>query len=1381
MNLLNTLIDLHDRGIELDRVDGNLKIAFRRDGLPEDLKLYLKTHKSRILDLLERLGIDSNRDVRHASFAQQRLWMLERIESASGQYNMPVALHLDGDLNVGALERTLDTLLERHEVLRTVYGTDDDGDCVQIVRRASAVELAHIDLSDEAEDARVARAEQLAREEAAAPFDLSTDRMLRATLLRLAPRTHVLLVTLHHIASDGWSMGVLTREIGELYNAYVQGLPNPLEPLRIQYKDYASWQRRDARSPTRERDLAYWTAALHDLPTVHNLPLDRPRPALADHRSGQIVRHLDASRHRDLLQFASSRQATLFMVLQAAFAAFLSRLSGTADVVVGSPVANRPRPELAPIVGFFVNTLVLRSRVDPDLSFHALLLQSRQRLLDAYEHQQLPFEQLVDAINPARSLAHAPLFQVMLSLNNNDSPPLHLAGLHARSLGNPVIPAKFDLSLQIDSLPDGRLRLVWEYACALFEHDTVSRFAERFDSLVADALRRPDTPVAQLDLLPDDERRLLQRWNRTAAPYPELACIHRLFEEQADRFPQRIALHCNGVALTYRELNARANRLAHLLRPLGLAPDSLVGVCLERSTELVVSLLAVLKAGSAYLPLDPAYPRERIDYMLRDSRAQCVIASRSFALAGDSTVRHVVHLDDPGLVDRLGRAPDHNPDPADVGLAPHHLAYLIYTSGSTGSPKGVMIEHRNAVSFIDWARRAFPPESFDGVLASTSVCFDLSVFEIFATLAAAGRIVLVRDVLALPELPDGLVRLVNSVPSAIHALLQTGRLPASVRTVNLAGEPLRQSLVDALYDAGVERVYDLYGPSEDTTYSTCALRTPRGRPSIGSPISNTQAFVLSAAGQLQPVGVPGELFLGGAGLARGYLGRPELTAERFVDNPLHDSPVRRLYRTGDLVRWLPDGQLEFLGRLDHQVKIRGFRIELGEIDARLGACDGVREAAVIALERAGDAQLVAYVVPHDPQAASAANLRAALAAFLPAYMIPAAFVFLDALPLTPNGKLDRKRLPVPDDARASSRDSEPPRGPTETAVAAVWQTLLDYAPVGRHDHFFEMGGHSLTALKLLDHLAKRFAVPLTAAMLFRSPSIEQLAREIDAARTGHDVEPPVERFRDGAAAVAPLLLVPPIGGSSLCYGDLVNALDYPGVVWGCQQTREIVAAETTGSAAGLAALYARAWLERAEHAEVCLLGWSFGGVVGFEMAGELEKHGVKVRWLGLIDTHLSVPGGETLGRQALATFALDLGFAADELAQWKHLVPDGDIDGEESDALRHLWTIGRDTGRLPAAITLDELTERYRITAANLRRLAGYLPRPAWQGPADYFLAARDAQAAAARRSADVWRTRLPELAVTDVDADHFSIVKSRHAQAIARLVTLKLEELIPA
>lgn len=352
-----------------------------------------------------------------------------------------------------------------------------------------------------------------------------------------------------------------------------------------------------------------------------------------------------------------------------------------------------------------------------------------------------------------------------------------------------------------------------------------------------------------------------------------------------------------------------------------------------------------------------------------------------------------------------------------------------------------------------------------------------------------------------------------------------------MRTVNLAGEPLRQSLVDALYDAGVERVYDLYGPSEDTTYSTCALRTPRGRPSIGSPISNTQAFVLSAAGQLQPVGVPGELFLGGAGLARGYLGRPELTAERFVDNPVLDSPVRRLYRTGDLVRWLPDGQLEFLGRLDHQVKIRGFRIELGEIDARLGACDGVREAAVIALEHAGDAQLVAYVVPHAPQAASAANLRAALAAFLPAYMIPAAFVFLDALPLTPNGKLDRKRLPVPDDARVSSRDSDPPRGPTETAVAAVWQTLLDYAPVGRHDHFFEMGGHSLTALKLLDHLAKRFAVPLTAAMLFRSPSIEQLAREIDAARTGHDVEPPVERFRDGAAAVAPLLLVPPIGGS----------------------------------------------------------------------------------------------------------------------------------------------------------------------------------------------------------------------------------------------------------
>ncbi|WP_156441134.1 thioesterase domain-containing protein, partial [Burkholderia sp. ABCPW 14] len=558
--------------------------------------------------------------------------------------------------------------------------------------------------------------------------------------------------------------------------------------------------------------------------------------------------------------------------------------------------------------------------------------------------------------------------------------------------------------------------------------------------------------------------------------------------------------------------------------------------------------------------------------------------------------------------------------------------------------------------------------------------------------------------------------------------------------------------------------------------STFTRRTPNGRPTIGVPIANTQAFVLSASAQLQPVGVPGELHLGGAGLARGYLGRPELTAERFVDNPIHDASVRRLYRTGDLVRWLPDGHLEFLGRLDQQVKIRGFRIELGEIDARLGACDGVREAAVVALDHAGESQLVAYVVPRDAHATSAPALRAALAAFLPAYMIPAAFVFLPALPLTPNGKLDRKRLPMPDDARKSSREYEPPRSRTETAIASVWQTLLDYSPVGRHDHFFEVGGHSLTALKLLDSLSKRFAVPLTAAMLFRSPSIEQLAREIDAARTGHDVEPPVERFRDGAVTVAPLLLVPPIGGSSLCYGDLVNALGYPGVVWGCQQTREIVAAETTGSAAGLAALYVRAWLERAKHTEVCLLGWSFGGVVGFEMASELEKRGVRVRWLGLIDTHLPAPGGDTLDRQALATFALDLGFDAEELAQWQHLVHDG-----ESDALRFLWTNGRRTGRLPAAITLDELTERYRITAANLRRLADYRPSSTWQGPADYFLAARDGAATAARRSADVWRTRLPDIAVTEVDADHFSIVKSRHAQSIARLVTLKLEELIPA
>jgi amino acid adenylation domain-containing protein len=1054
------------------------------------------------------------------SFAQQRLWFLDELEPGSPAYNLPGALRLEGDLNVEALERSINEIVARHESLRTTF-TSAEGKPLQVVSPFAPSELKVTRLGHVPAEAREARLRQLVKDEAKRPFDLKTGPLLRASLVELGPRDHVLLFTMHHIISDGWSKSVLVREVAALYEAFSAGRPSPLEELPVQYADYAVWQREWLEGAHVEGQLAYWREQLAGLPPVLDLPTDRPRPAVQTYRGakvkGEVGREVTAG-----LQALSRREGvTLYMTLLAAFQTLLSRYTGQQDIAVGSPIAGRGRLNTEGLIGFFVNTLVLRGDLSGDPSFRELLGRVRESVLGAYAHQDVPFERVVEELQPARSLSHSPLFQVMLTLHNEPREVLELDGLRISSQGQDGVSAKFDLTLSA-SEREGRLVLGLAYNTDLFTEATAARMLGHFERLLTEAVANPDGKAGRYEILTAAERRhLLEELNDTAREYPVGRCIHQLFEEQVDLTPERAALVCDGAKLTYRELNKRANQLAHCLRERGVVPGVVVGVMAERTPELIVALLGVLKAGGAYLPLDPQYPRERLRFMLEDAQAPILLTQQELADRIPYDESRLIFLDSEW--DMIAHHVVGNPP---ASATERDLAYLIYTSGSTGRPKGVAIEHHSAAVLLYWAQELFEPEELSGTLAATSVCFDLSVFEIFAPLSCGGTVLLARDALHLPTLAAReSVTLINTVPSAMAELVRQGAVPASARTVNLAGEVLKNELAQKVYkQAGVRRVFNLYGPSEDTTYSTWALvEKGSGRePTIGRPIPNTRAYVLDRRMNPCPLGVPGELHLGGEGLARDYLRRPALTAEKFVPDYLSGEAGARLYRTGDLVRWLPSGELEYLGRIDHQVKVRGFRIELGEIEAALLAQPGVRQAAVMAREVAagdGEKQLVGYVVREE---GSTGDVRAGLRGLLPEYMVPQWVVELEALPLTPNGKLDRNALPAPEATRSKERVA--PRTETETALHAIWCEVLGLEQVSVDESFFELGGHSLLATRVMSRVRSGLGAEVPLRRLFEAVTIEKLALAVDEARAqGVKEQGPAltrvdrSRFRAGGA------------------------------------------------------------------------------------------------------------------------------------------------------------------------------------------------------------------------------------------------------------------------
>ncbi|MGD7154321.1 non-ribosomal peptide synthase/polyketide synthase, partial [Ralstonia pseudosolanacearum] len=1056
------------------------------------------------------------------SFAQQRLWFLAQMEGGSEAYHIPVGLRLKGELDEDALRRSLDRIVARHEALRTRFVTEE-GQAVQRVASADVgFALDRVDLQGQAESGQTLAT--LSEREANTPFDLAHGPLIRGRLVKLGEQEHVLLITMHHIVSDGWSQGVLARELGALYEAYRAGNSDPLPALPIQYADYAVWQRRWLEGAELQRQGAYWEQALAGAPTLLSLPTDRARPPQQDYAGGSVEVVFDEALSAGLRKLSQRHGTTLFMTVLAGWSALLSRLSGQEEVVVGSPVANRTRSEVEGLIGFFVNTLALRVEVS-GATVSELLGRVKSQVLEAQAHQDLPFEQVVERVRPVRSLSHSPVFQAALSWLNTEAVglSLELEGLTIEGVDAGQAAAKFDLTLELRETSEG-LAGSLDYATALFDRETIERYLGYLQRLLKAMVENDSQEVSQIGLLDEGERaQLLESWNETKAAYPDASTIHGLFEAQVRRTPEAIAVVHEGRQVSYAELNARANRVAHALIGLGVGPDARVGLCVERSVELVVGLLGILKAGGGYVPLDPSYPQDRLAYMLEDSAPVAVLTQ--------GLVREQLGMLSVPVLDLDGPQEDAEHDPQVTGLEPHHLAYVIYTSGSTGRPKGVMNEHRGVVNRLWWAQQTYRLDASDRVLQKTPFGFDVSVWELFWPLLAGARLVMARPeghkdpaYLAATIEQAGITTL-HFVPSMLQLFLdqvEAGRCQG-LRRMLCSGEALPHALQQrSLARFPHSELHNLYGPTEaaiDVTAWRCNAEIHPGIVPIGRPIANTQIYVLDAHRQPVPLGVTGEIYIGGVGVARGYLNRPELTAERFVVNPFHGEGRERMYRTGDLGRWLPDGSLEYQGRADAQVKLRGFRIELGEIEARLLQCAGVSEAVVTMREDVpGEQRLVAYYV--SGEAIEAQTLREQLQASLPEYMVPAAYVRLERLPLTPNGKLDRKGLPAPDGQAYASTAYEAPQGEVEQTLAGIWQTLLGVERVGRHDDFFALGGHSLQAVRLMS-LVEQAGWRADVSRLFLQPTLAGFSASITVADA---VDIPANRIASGCTRITPSML-----------------------------------------------------------------------------------------------------------------------------------------------------------------------------------------------------------------------------------------------------------------
>src|ERR1700722_9804700 len=1045
------------------------------------------------------------------SFPQERLWFLAQLDPASPAYNISRAVHIKGVLNLDALHRALNDLVARHEPLHTVFRWIDDTPTQEVLPTfdlaINAVDLSGLESQRQKEEVW-----RSLRADARRTFDLSNDLPIRATVFRCSEQEHWLLLVIHHVAIDGWSMGILFRELSELYESYSNSRASRLAELPVQYTDFARWQRESPRDEFLRKGLDYWKGRLAGAPPLLALSVDHPRPEGQSGAGSNESLTLSTGLTESLRALSKRAGASLFMTLLAALKVLLQRYTGETDISVGTAVANRQEVQLEPLIGFFVNTLVLRTDLSGEPSFLELLQRVREVALEAYAHQDVPFERVVEALQPNRSLRPPPFFQVMFILNNTPRNCLRVSGADTEDFKIENGSAKYDLTLSItDAGPNLTGHL--EYSTELFEADAVRRMLRHFETLLDAVVQSPDQSISTLPILPEDEwQKISVEWNNTEKEYAPV-CIHELFEAQVARTPDAIAVRDENVSITYIELNRHSNQLARHLVSLGVARETLIGVCMQRSVQAVVALLGVLKAGAAYLPLDPIFPEERLAYTLEDSGAALLLTEAALPEKLPSLTVRVLCPD----TDSTAIA-QHSAENLAQPISPQSLAYTIYTSGSTGRPKGVEVTHQSVVNLLLSMAAKPGLNSQDRLLAVTTFSFDIAGLEVFLPLAVGAQVIVASkettfDGSSLLKLASSSgATVVQATPVTWRLLLEAGWKGQPALKILCGGESLPRELANQLADCG--EVWNMYGPTETTIWSSASrITTGIGPVSIGPPIQNTQFYILDRQNQPLPIGVPGELYIGGDGVARGYRNQPEVTAKSFISNPFRDEAGARLYKTGDLSRYLPDGSIEFLGRPDDQVKIRGFRIELGEIETALTRHPDLRTATVVVREQLpGDKRLVAFATLRGNSAPTPEELRNFLKSKLPEYMIPSKFEFLSTLPLTPSGKVDRRALPsAGDPSPAGNREYVAPRTDLEKKLARIWADLLKLDRVGVHDNFFDLGGYSLLAVKLLKAVERLSSVNISLASLFRAPTIEELAGLLSA-----------PHIQEGVAGVIPI-------------------------------------------------------------------------------------------------------------------------------------------------------------------------------------------------------------------------------------------------------------------
>lgn len=1154
------------------------------------------------------------------TFAQQRLWFLEQLQPGTVSYLIHWSLRIEGALNVEALEKSLGEITRRHEILRTTF-TWKDGMPSQVVGSGEfALPVSDLSNLDHPEE----RAQDLARAEARVPLDLERGPLVRAQLLRVQAEVHVLLFTMHHIIFDGWSRRIFIQELSSLYDAFCAGRPSSLPNPKLQYADYAVWQRQRLQGPTLEKQLSYWRKQLAHLPASLDLPTDRPRPAVQTFNGGKVPVLFSKALTDQLNAFSREHGVTLFMTLLAGFQALLARYSNQNDIAVGIPIANRNRAELEEMIGFFANTLVMRTQFAESMSFKDLVSQVRETSLDAYAHQDMPFEKLVEELRPDRNLSQNPLFQVLFSLQNAPRVAFELPGLKLKLMDTGETTSKFDISAFLLETPDG-VRGRFEFNTDLFDSGTIERMLGHFEVLLEAAVANPTALVADLPLLGEAERhKILVEWNQTASDYPHESCLPQMIAEQAQRSSNAVAVVFGKEEITYRKLDEKANQLAQYLRKRGITTESLVGIYLERSIDMIVALLAVLKAGGAYVPLDPAYPPERIGFILEDAGAALLISQSD--LLGALSAEHQnksIALDaiSTELAKENREAPAQN-------INPENLAYVLYTSGSTGKPKGVQITHRNLVNFLCSMQKEPGLNAKDVLLGVTTLSFDIAGLEIYLPLISGARLLLASRAeasdgrLLLALLEGRKPTIMQATPATWRMLIEAGWKGSSKLKVLCGGEALPADLVEQLIPR-CGQLWNMYGPTETTIWSSVyRVESAVATAPIGKPIANTTFYVLDAQKQPVPIGVGGELYIGGDGVARGYYHRPELTAEKFVADPFSKTSAD-MYRTGDVARYLADGNVQYLGRTDFQVKVRGFRIELGEIESVLAKHPAVLQAVVAAREDSpGDKRLVAYIVPQPESHLGIGELRAHVKQSLPDYMVPSAVVELDALPLTPNGKVDRKTLPKPELSGADSAASIPPRDQLEESLAKIWCGILGVTTVGVTDNFFDLGGHSLMAVRLMNEIKHLTGISLPLTALFQGATIERLA---DLLRGDETVPPAVaHRIQSGSGERPPFFAAVLAGVNALGYIPLSKHLGPDQPFYTLQSPgsgpREKGKPYTQKEYEVAASEYVRSMRSVQPNGPYYIGGTCEGARIAFEMTRILEASGERVALFAVIDT-----------------------------------------------------------------------------------------------------------------------------------------------------------------